>query len=337
MTEVDPSRYLVPGGEVSLSNAGQLQLLRAVSERGLALRTRVLGLSMSPSIRNEDIVTIASMGGDEPRVGDVVAFVVPGSERLAVHRIVGRGASGWLLRGDNCRETDGVVIDERILGRVVRVERDGRDVDFGTGRKGCRIAWLSRTGTLTALRSLRHAPRRLVSRALHGAQGLALYRAIGGRVVSPVDVFEVNGAAPDTIRGGFFRPRVSLSETPAEGFEVMNWVAKLRGRVVGFVQLVRVEDPDSPWSGHWLFSLEVRGRYRGLGIGDALAAQVVEEARMRRCDSLLLAVYEDNRAAIDLYKKLGFENTVVDALEPGFEAEQQLTGRRRITMRKDLD
>jgi len=34
--------------------------------------------------------------------------------------------------------------------------------------------------------------------------------------------------------------------------------------VVGFVQLVRIEDPDSPWKGYWLFSLLVRARYRGL-------------------------------------------------------------------------
>jgi len=38
MTDVDLSRYVAPGGELPLSNLGQLELLRALMARGSPLR-----------------------------------------------------------------------------------------------------------------------------------------------------------------------------------------------------------------------------------------------------------------------------------------------------------
>jgi hypothetical protein len=155
-----------PGGELHLSNLGQAELLRAATERGVPLRTRARGFSMSPFIRDEDVLTIAPMNGRAPRVGEVVAFVHPDSGRLAIHRVIARVAAGWLARGDNCPKPDGVVPPGAILGVLIRVERDGRHARLGLGAEGWLIAWLQRTQVLMrAVRVVGWARRRWIMKA----------------------------------------------------------------------------------------------------------------------------------------------------------------------------
>ncbi len=137
-----------PGGELHLSNLGQAELLRAAIERGVPLRTRARGFSMSPFIRDGDVLTIAPVDGCALRIGRVVAFVQPRSGRLAVHRVIARVDAGWLVRGDNCPEPDGVVPRADILGALIRVERDGRHTRLGLGAEGRLIAWLQRAQVL---------------------------------------------------------------------------------------------------------------------------------------------------------------------------------------------
>ncbi|MBN1629043.1 MAG: GNAT family N-acetyltransferase [Thermoleophilia bacterium] len=338
MTNVDLARYVSSGGELPLSNLGQLELLRGMMERGLPLRTRVLGFSMMPSIRDGDFLTIAPIGDLEPRMGEVVAFVPAGTERLILHRVVGRQESGWLVRGDNCSESDGLIAREEILGKVVRVEREGCDVGYGLGRGGPAVAWLSRAGMLRALRGASRLPLRAASCLLRDAQGLGLYRAIGRRIAPCVEIVEASAEDLRALRRDLHFLHIPARQQ-SDGVSLQHtndWVVKRQGKVVGFAQLLQTDDADSPCKGHWLFSLVVKTRFRGLGMGEALTLRVIEEARSVGAPALLLAAYEDNRAAITLYSKLGFQHSVVDALEPQFEAEKRLHGRRRIVMRKDL-
>ena len=118
--------------------------------------------------------------------------------------------------------------------------------------------------------------------------------------------------------------------------DVTNWVARCGVKISGFVQLVYHPEAHFPWVGHWLFSLTVWGRYRGLGIGEKLTRRVIKQARDQGAQDLLLAVFEDNKRAIGLYEKLGFEHVTVPALEPLFKEEKQNSGRRRIVMHKPL-
>ncbi len=88
---------------------------------------------MYPFIRDRDVVTVAPLGGRPPLVGDVVAIIHPINGRLVIHRVIRRRHSGWLIRGDNCQEVDGVVTIEDILGYVISIERQGRQVRLGLG------------------------------------------------------------------------------------------------------------------------------------------------------------------------------------------------------------
>jgi len=113
---------------------------------------------------------------------------------------------------------------------------------------------------------------------------------------------------------------------------VTNFVAKRKSRVIGFVQLVRHPPEHHPYIGYWLFSLSVRLRYRGLGIGEALSQAVIEKAREKGAEELLLLIHDDNKPAVHLYHKLGFEKKSIPALDSKLEEEYHITGRRRLVM-----
>jgi len=173
-----PSPYATLGGELHLSNFGQLELLRGMMERGVPLRTSVRGFSMAPFILDRDVLTIAPVGDQEPRVGEMVAFLMPGTEQLALHRVVARPTAGWLVRGDACLQVDGIVGRDQILGRVVRVEREGRDICLGLSVGGAWIAALSRSGQLARLSALRCSSRR-AARVLHRTLSQPMHRVFG--------------------------------------------------------------------------------------------------------------------------------------------------------------
>ena len=316
--------------------AGQSDLLRAITEQGLPVRMRVHGLSMLPFIRDDDVVTIVPLAGRDPSVGDVVAFTLPDGGKLALHRVISREEAGWLLRGDNRSESDGVVSAEHILGSINRVERRGRDVAFGTGITGTGVAWASRRGILHRLLALRGHLRRVGSLVALSAQGLPLYRAMARRLLGRIEVEEAGRADTLTFRLRHCATESGPQQLLARGRVISSWVAKRRGRVVGLADLVEVEDPDSPWVGLWLASLTVRTRFRGRGAGEALVSRATAKAAGRGGASLSLAVFEDDVAAIGLSRKLGFAPVVIGSLEPALDTEKHLLGRRPIVMRKPL-
>jgi GNAT superfamily N-acetyltransferase len=317
---------------VGFSNLAQMELIRAVTERGAAIRTRVSGFSMSPFIRDGDVLTIAPLDGRAPHVGEVVAFAQSDTGRLAIHRVVAAMDGAWLMRGDNSPEADGVAPRENLLGVVTRVERGGREVRLGLGAERGLIAALNRGNGLLRLKTLWYLPRRAAGFALRCAQALSLYRALGRRFAPRIAIAEARADDMETVQRHLNPSQLYRAQPPNPN--VTNWVAKRGEKVIGFVQLMRHPQEHFPWVGHWLFALEVWGRYRGLGIGERLTRRVIAQAVAEGAPELLLAVFENNNRAIGLYQKLGFEPITVTALESQFAADKQQFGRRRIVMRK---
>ena len=136
---------------LSLSGPTLVELLRAVLGKGAPFRFRARGSSMSPSIRDGDVVTVSSLSGISPCPGDVVAFAHPGSGKLVVHRVVGKNKNSYLIKGDSVSEVDGFIPEASILGYVGKVERDGKRVFFGLGPEKLLIAFLTRGGLLSPL------------------------------------------------------------------------------------------------------------------------------------------------------------------------------------------
>lgn len=135
---------------LTLTSAGVADLMGAVLEKGGRFGFLARGTSMVPFLRDGDVLTIASLDNRQPRLGDVLAFSYPGEKgpNLVVHRIVGYKRPAIVLQGDGNGCTPEIISSERILGRLVKVERDGRRVRLGLGPERRLIAWLSRTRLL---------------------------------------------------------------------------------------------------------------------------------------------------------------------------------------------
>ena len=129
---------------LSLSGSAFVELLKAVLDKGTPFRFRAEGFSMHPFIRNGDLVTLSPLFNTIPRLGDVVAFVLPGTDRLMIHRIIGAKGRFFLIKGDNLHGPDGLIPKTNILGRVTRVERNGKEIFFGIGPERILIALLTR-------------------------------------------------------------------------------------------------------------------------------------------------------------------------------------------------
>ncbi len=136
---------------MSLSGPALVELLRAVLGEEASVRFLAKGFSMLPFIKNEDVVTLSPLQGTSPAVGDVIAFVHQGTDKLSIHRVVGEKGEFYIAKGDNIREADESVPRENILGFVTRVERDRKKVCLGLGPERFLIAFLSRRGLLLPL------------------------------------------------------------------------------------------------------------------------------------------------------------------------------------------
>jgi signal peptidase I len=104
------------------------------------VRLRVFGMSMVPSVLPGDLVLIQRASLEEILPGEIAVFLREG--RLFVHRVVDRkkmsvAMSGneelcLITRGDRQRDCDLPVSSCELLGRVVCIERDQREIKVAT-------------------------------------------------------------------------------------------------------------------------------------------------------------------------------------------------------------
>jgi hypothetical protein len=148
--------YLHPAMQkagLPLSGEALIELMRAVHAKGLPFRFSARGYSMTPFIRNGDVVTVSSLASQAPRLGDVVAFVQPETKLLCLHRVLSAHGDRFFIQGDNLAEKpDGVIPREAILGRVTGIERAGQKVRLGLGPERRLLAFLIRCGGMRLIR-----------------------------------------------------------------------------------------------------------------------------------------------------------------------------------------
>jgi hypothetical protein len=139
------------GGELFLSGSSLIELLWSILDKGVPFRLRAKGFSMSPFIRDGDVITVAPLPGTSLQLGDVLASIHPKTGKLIVHRVVRKWGNSCLINGDAVPETDGLVSRVNVLGRVSNVERDGKEVFLGLGPERFLIAFFSHTGLFPSL------------------------------------------------------------------------------------------------------------------------------------------------------------------------------------------
>ncbi len=120
-----PELHHKKDAEISLSGTAFIALLSAVHEKGADFRFRAPGTSMSPVIRDGDIITLSPPKGIKPLSGDILAFRHPETGNLIIHRVISVSSGTFLAQGDNSLDPEGPIPTSNILGVVTRVERNG--------------------------------------------------------------------------------------------------------------------------------------------------------------------------------------------------------------------
>lgn len=321
MFQSQDENYTTIGDQLKLADGTLHTLMTAVIEKGASFRFRARGFSMFPFIRDRDIITLATLRSIGP--GDVVAFRHPRSGKLAVHRILETKANGFLIKGDNIPEPDGIIPAKDILAVAVSVERGRRKVAGGMGHTKWLLALLSKRNMLWVFNP--RLPLLPFAKVLQKAQELGTYRRV---VRSFNPSFQISEAKEIDLEEAQDRFGFMVSTNPMS----THLVALKGSKVVGYVNLVRHSSKDAPYMGHWIHGLIVWLPYRGLGLGEALCREVIARARAEGAKEVRLLVYPQNRAAVNLYVKLGFKPTEISGLEERLEDELKAFGRRRITM-----
>ena len=108
------------------------ELLRA----GHQVKFKAPGDSMHPTICDGDLITVEPQKPSDVCVGDIILYYHENG--VVAHRVVNiqapqSAAPGThhqlLLRGDAAIKDDDPVSSEQILGKVVSIERNGRQID----------------------------------------------------------------------------------------------------------------------------------------------------------------------------------------------------------------
>lgn len=86
---------------------------------------------------------------------------------------------------------------------------------------------------------------------------------------------------------------------------IVSRVAEVRSHVVAWCDVRRLT-PGSPLDHRGTLGICVRKGFRGQGIGKSLLEEIIDACR-GRFEAIELAVFSNNRSAIGLYEKFGFE------------------------------
>jgi hypothetical protein len=110
---------------------------------------------MHPFIKDNDVITISPLKKNLTQTGDIVAFVNPRTDKLTIHRILKKNGNTYLAMGDNVSRVDGFIRQENILGRVTKIERNGKKCILGLGLERYLIVVLNRKKLLFRLSPVR--------------------------------------------------------------------------------------------------------------------------------------------------------------------------------------
>jgi hypothetical protein len=122
-----------------------IPLARKLLAEGRSIRFAARGTSMSPFVRDGDLLTVEPARANNLRIGDIVLFLTS-ADKLVAHRLHGGAASPegqrLLVRGDNQIESD-LIEPAQVLGRAIDVRRGSRARDPSSWPR--RIAALAAT------------------------------------------------------------------------------------------------------------------------------------------------------------------------------------------------
>ena len=118
--------------EIVFSSAGLGVLLTAVCRKQKAFKFRAKGGSMSPFIRNNNLIIIKPYT-KYPEVGDVAAYISVETKQMFVHRIIKQLKNGYyVFKGDSNKQSDDIVHIDAIYGYVESVIQKKIKIKYGS-------------------------------------------------------------------------------------------------------------------------------------------------------------------------------------------------------------
>jgi len=306
--------------ELKLDDDAFAGLSAQILRQGGSFQFRARGSSMTPFIRDGDLLTIAPVDVADLQIGDVVLYCTR-RDSVVVHRVVGRaiegGESVLQTRGDARLDADSPVPEDAVLGRAVRLERGDRvlHLDRGLQQLGARL-WISVHPLRRGASRLVRGTKEFALRSLQALQSLPPYRRLARsrvgtraryRPASRADAGDLarlfGRQSLPGVRGsaGAFARRVAAGE--ADGLAL---VATVGDRAAGCVAMRRFPDDQPLYPGWWLLGPVVRARYRRAGIGEGLLRLALEQAAREGATWIYLLIREDDTATRALARKAGF-------------------------------
>jgi len=140
------------GSELLLSGETLRDMLCDVLNKGTLFRFKARGSSMSPFIKDGDVLTICPTQQSDIKNGTIVVYYHKILNKIIIHRIVGKQNSYYAVKGDNTVGTADLVYEADILGRVSGVRRNGKITVFGLGPERFMISLLTRSCFLIPLK-----------------------------------------------------------------------------------------------------------------------------------------------------------------------------------------
>jgi ribosomal protein S18 acetylase RimI-like enzyme len=114
------------------------------------------------------------------------------------------------------------------------------------------------------------------------------------------------------------------------------FIACEKEKIIGATILTSIPENKKPYPDWWIFGMLVRTRYRGADIGEGLVRMAMEKASEEQAKRINLLVFEKNRAAVNLYRKMGFCQISIPELDEQLEEEAQKEKHRRIIMSRPV-
>jgi signal peptidase I len=111
------------------------EMLKEVRQKSGSLNIKIVSGSMSPLIEAGDVVRVSRFEPSEIRIGDIVAF--RDGQRVIVHRIVEKIESNRQFSFRQRSDAGGtaeVIAPGSLIGRVVTVVKEGREISLDTAR-----------------------------------------------------------------------------------------------------------------------------------------------------------------------------------------------------------
>ena len=112
---------------ISIRDPGAFDLMQSLLHQGITVRIQVSGNSMQPFLKGGEIVEIAPLDAEYPKIGDIVLFRDQHGNPL-LHRLIRRRYHNGVLhlqtKGDACTGFDRFIPAEQVFGHVRRIFTD---------------------------------------------------------------------------------------------------------------------------------------------------------------------------------------------------------------------